>query len=69
MSCPVGAAAGRIKLKRCGMKKNVKKTTPEPLRAKWLVRNKTVIIITEASDERIQELLRLFDDGRRLPGS
>ena len=51
------------------MRNNTKKTTPEPLRAKWLERNKTIIIITEASDERIQELLRLFDDGRRLPGS
>jgi hypothetical protein len=52
------------------MRNNTKKTTPEPLRAKWLARSKTIIIIiTEASDERIQELLRLFDDGHRLPGS
>lgn len=51
------------------MRNNTKKTTPEPLRAKWLAKNKTIIIITEASDERIQELLRLFDDGHRLPGS
>lgn len=35
------------------MRNNTKKTTPEPLRAKWLARNKTIIIITEASDERI----------------
>lgn len=69
MSCPVGAAAGRIKLKRCSNEKQHEKTTPEPLRAKWLARNKTIIIITEASDERILELLRLFDDGHRLPGS
>jgi diketogulonate reductase-like aldo/keto reductase len=69
MSCPVGAAAGLIKLKRCSNEKQHEKTTPEPLRAKWLARSKTIIIITEASDERIQELLRLFDDGHRLPGS
>lgn len=36
-------------------------TPHKPMRGKCLIRKKT-IIITEISDERIQELLRLFDD-------
>ena len=69
--CPAMLAQRQDGLNERGaaMRNNTKKTTPEPLRAKWLARNKTIIIITEASDERIQELLRLFDDGHRLPGS
>lgn len=66
MSCPVGAAAGLIKLKRCSNEKQHKKTTPEHLRAKWIARNKTVIIITECSDEQIERVLKLFDDRQRV---
>ncbi len=39
-------------------------TPHKPMRGKCLVRKKAIIIITEISDERIQELLRLFDDER-----
>lgn len=46
------------------MRKATQATPQEPLRGKQLIRNKTIIIITEASDERIAELLRLLDDGR-----
>jgi hypothetical protein len=48
------------------MRNNTKKTTPEPLRVKWLARNKTVIIITECSDEQIERVLKLFDDRQRV---
>ena len=48
---------------------NTRKTAPEPLRGKCIARNKTIIIITEVSDERIQEVLRLFEDKRRTPVS
>ncbi len=41
-------------------------TPHKPMRGKCLVRKKTIIIITELSDERIQELLRLFDERETL---
>ncbi len=37
-------------------------TPHKPVRGKCLIRKKTIIIITELSDERIHELLRLFDN-------
>lgn len=48
------------------MRKTPQATSKEPLRSKQLIRNKTIIIITEASDERIAELLRLLDNGAGL---
>lgn len=36
------------------------------MRGKCLARKKAIIIITEISDERIQELLRLFDERETL---
>lgn len=37
-------------------------TPHKPARGKCLIRKKAIIIITEIGDERIQELLRLFDN-------
>lgn len=49
---------------RCAMKTDNK--PHKPARGKCLIRKKTIIIITELSDERIQELLRLFDERETL---
>lgn len=46
------------------MGKDTQTTFREPLRGKRILKNKTVIIITEASEERIDALLRLLDDER-----
>lgn len=66
MSCPVGAAAGLIKLKRCSNEKQHEKNYARTPKGKWIARNKTVIIITECSDEQIERVLKLFDDGQRV---
>ena len=44
----------------CAMKTD--NTPHKPARGKCLIRKKAIIIITEIGDERIQELLRLFDN-------
>lgn len=63
----VGASAGQLYIREVQpMRKTPQATSKEPLRSKQLIRNKTIIIITEASDERIAELLRLLDDGAGL---
>lgn len=42
---------------------------PQPMRSKRIVRNKTIIIITDVSDQEVREVLRLLDKERSLPPS
>ena len=37
-------------------------TPHKPMKGKCLIRKKTIIIVTEISDESIHELLRIFDN-------
>lgn len=43
--------------------------TPQPMRGKRIIRNKTIIIITEMSDEEVREILRIVDKGQQMPPS
>lgn len=43
--------------------------TPQPMRGKRIIRNKTIIIITEMSEAEIREILRIVDKERQLPPS
>ena len=40
--------------------------TYEPLRYKRLPKSKAIIIITESSDEKIERVIKLFDDRQRV---
>lgn len=51
------------------MSKDTQSTPYEPLRYKRLGINKTIIIVTEVSDDRIDKLLSLFEDNPKKPRS
>lgn len=42
---------------------------PQPMRSKRIVRNKTIIIITDVSDQEVREILRMLNKERSLPTS